>query len=224
MLKENSDFDAKDTSKGHSDDPVLGQILAAADRRQHILDILTATEHASSALFQTREDLRLIYDKENEALTLSQSTKEAADREKKEWESLKGSKLKKLFHRVKYNEKLQKEEDEYYEAYEWQLRAEASARDLSKRGEELRQQKDLLIKQVEQHREAEALLQDLYAEVFDGPTPGHPDEDALEIKFHNLQAVGRTRIISFCTPYLRLHRLLMLCRARSRTRRMCPTL
>lgn len=104
--------------------------------------------------------------------------------------SAKGIKLKKLFHRSQYDDKVKKEEDEYYEAYEWQLRAEASGVALSKQIDELTKKKDLLIKQVEEHRLAEVQLLDLYAELFDGPTPSHPDEDKLEAEFYALQEVS----------------------------------
>lgn len=199
-------------------------ILAAAGRRREILERVSATQHAKAALFQTRADLRTLYDKQSEASTLVKSTAEAAEREKKEWMSAKGSKLKKLFHRSQYDDEVKKEEDEYYEAYEWQLRAEASVAALSRQIDELTKKKDLLIKQVDEHRVAEVQLLDLYAEVFDGPTPSHPDEDKLEAEFNALQEVSnQMRLLQYfdCQLYLSFiyffRRLLTACKPKSRT-------
>lgn len=166
-----------------------GRFLAAAPRRQKILDTIKATQHAKAALYQTRQDLLTIGDNQNSASEMAQKMKDAAEREKKEWTKLKGSKLRKLFHSAEYAAELKKEEAEYYEAYEWQLRAEAAAKEVGEQVEALRMKKSVLLKQVEEHRQAEVQLADFYEEVFDGPTPNWPEEDEMEAEMAALQQV-----------------------------------
>ena len=170
------------------------RFLAAAPRRQQILDTINATQHAKAALYQTRQDLLKIGDDQDSASEMAQKMKETAEREKKEWTKLKGSKLKKLFHSAEYAAELKKEEDEYYEAFEWQLRAEAAAQEVGKQIAALRKKKSSLLKQVEEHRQAQVQLADIYEEVFDGPTPNWPEEDEMEANLAALQEVrGATR-------------------------------
>ncbi|KAJ3491481.1 hypothetical protein NLG97_g5587 [Lecanicillium saksenae] len=170
-------------------DTTRDPFLAAAERRLQLLDTIRATQHAKATLYQTRLDLLNIGDLKGigNVFTRADKLKEAADREKEEWMKLKGRKLKKLFHRAEYDAQLKKEEDDYYEAYEWQLRAEAEADQVSAHMLELQKQKDILLKQVEEHREAQVQLLDLYEEIFDGPTPNYPEEDEMEAEFNALQ-------------------------------------
>ncbi|KAJ4154114.1 hypothetical protein LMH87_010577 [Akanthomyces muscarius] len=163
------------------------RFLAAAPRRQQILETINATQHAKAALYQTRQDLLTIGDDQDSASEMAQKMKETAEREKKEWTKLKGSKLKKLFHSAEYAAELKKEEDEYYEAYEWQLRAEAAAKEVGEQIATLRKKKSILLKQVEEHRQAQVQLANLYEEVFDGPTPNWPEEDEMEANLAALQ-------------------------------------
>ncbi len=165
---------------------------AVAGRRQKILDVINATQHAKVALYQTRQDLLTIGDEQGGASEMVQKMKETAEREKREWTKLKGSKLKKLFHRAEYAAELKKEEDDYYEAYEWQLRAEAAANELEKQCTSLREKKYILLKQVEEHRQAHVQLMRLYEEVFDGPTPSYPEEDEMEADLNALQEVFKS--------------------------------
>lgn len=165
------------------------RFLAAAPRRQKILDTINATQHAKAALYQTRQDLLTIGDDQDSASEMAQKMKDAAEREKKEWTKLKGNKLRKLFHSAEYAAELKKEEAEYYEAYEWQLRAEAAAKEVGEQVETLRKKKSVLLKQVEEHRQAEVQLAGFYEEVFDGPTPNWPEEDEMEAELAALQEV-----------------------------------
>ncbi|KAJ6784650.1 hypothetical protein PWT90_03213 [Aphanocladium album] len=165
------------------------RFLAAAGCRQKLLDTISATQHAKATLYQTRMDLLTLGGNKETGNIFERADKlkETADREKEEWMKLKGSKLKKLFHGAAYAAQLKKEENDYYEAYEWQLRAEAEAEQISKQLVELRKQKDILLKQVEEHREAQVQLLDLYKEIFDGPTPNYPEEDEMEAELNALQ-------------------------------------
>ncbi|OAA55747.1 hypothetical protein ISF_07852 [Cordyceps fumosorosea ARSEF 2679] len=165
------------------------RFLAAAARRQQILDTINETQHAKAALYQTRQDLFALGDEYGNLSTTAEKMKEATAREKKEWMKLKSSKLRKLFHPATHTAELKKEEDEYYEAYEWQLRAEAAAKEIGKQSAALGKKKDELLKQAELHREAQVQLLDLYEELFDGPTPNYPEEDKMEANCNALQEV-----------------------------------
>ncbi|TQV90420.1 hypothetical protein IF1G_10899 [Cordyceps javanica] len=168
-------------------DTSADRFLAAAARRQEILDTMAATQHAKAALYQTRLDLLAVGDHRGDVFQTARRMKEATEREKKEWMKLKGSRLRKLFGGAAYAAELKREEDDYYEAYEWQLRAEAAARERSGQIVALSKKKDALLKQVEEHREAQVQLMDLYEELFDGPTPNYPEEDELESELNALQ-------------------------------------
>lgn len=200
-------------------DTTRDRFLAAAERRQKILDVINATQHAKATLYQTRQDMFRIGDEQGEQAEMARKMEATAEREKKEWMKLKGSKLKKLFKGAQYETELKKEEDEYYEAYEWQLRAEAAANELAKQSIALRDKKDLLLKQVEEHRQAQVQLLDLYEEIFDGPTPTYPEEDEMEAEFNAIQKVCETLPSNFARS--NGHRLSTWCNPKSPIRIMC---
>lgn len=180
------------------------RIAAASAQRAQLLAVIAETSNAKAALYQTRADLRNLWDKQGQADTALRAAMEAAERHSKDVSNLRSSRLRKLFHKDTYDADLKREEEQSSEADEWAIRAEAAVKALRKLIEDMTDKKTLLIEQVDQHKDAELQLLDLYSAVFDGPSPGHPDEDRLEAECEATQHVSWCSLIlpaaSFFTP------------------------
>ncbi|ORX40231.1 hypothetical protein BD324DRAFT_648824 [Kockovaella imperatae] len=164
------------------------RISAAAARNDELLSTLSSTDGATTAV---RHQTQLIADLEAELAELNRNINtltKKRESELKDHNKYQHSFFRKHAHTVfgkkeKFIATAEKEEKEYFEA----LREETLAKE----------QKDGLIKQIEdlqrvlkeelepvakRHEEAQKALDELYDQLFDGPTPSFPEEDALEQK------------------------------------------
>ena len=96
----------------------------------------------------------------------------------------------KLFHRRdKRQAQLQAEEDGYFEALSWTDKARLKQDLIEKELHDLKKQRDVLRAVHEQHTTALVALDDVYASVFDGPSPDMPEEDVLEAAVQSVKEV-----------------------------------
>lgn len=169
---------------------VQSKIQAAIPRNQELLQVLADTDYAPPALEQ---QTRYIADVENEIKQLDSKIKELEEKRKKELkdhEKYRDSVMKRFAYKVsrkeaKFNEKASKEEKEYFDV----LQEEHKSKEIRKNSEinltEARNAKQELEKAASRHKKAQQDLDDLYDSIFEGPTPGFPEEDSKEQAAHD---------------------------------------
>ncbi|ERS96492.1 uncharacterized protein SPSK_01750 [Sporothrix schenckii 1099-18] len=204
--------DAKD-SKGTTADPTTGQtdykdakdaknttsaataarIVAAAAERNRLVQQVAATQHAKATLGQLAPQIADLtnkgYDASQLVATLMvQLRDQRATLDKHQKRA--GSSVSKLFHRSD-PKALAAEEDAYYEAEAWAAKAKVKLSRIDADLDALKQQRADLRARHDEHTAALNALDELYAGVFDGPSPdvGEGDEDALEGAVQAAQAV-----------------------------------
>lgn len=175
----------------HGDDPRVQQvrqaIAAVASRNTELLRDLSATADAPG----------LFAHNENKALHTSQRLKEQQtqvefatvgarlqhDKHKKFHNSLGRRLVYTLSNRkTLFDVKASLEEKHYHEALEKRSKAERALSDLKADQRALEAEGRVLKARLEKHSAAHKAIDVLYASLFDGPTPGFPDEDAQEYR------------------------------------------
>ncbi|KAI1638428.1 hypothetical protein F4809DRAFT_253024 [Biscogniauxia mediterranea] len=164
---------------------ITSKVQEAGSRNSELLGILAETDHAIPALGQQNryvEDL-------DKAITELRMRIESLDkqrvRELKEHEKYRDSVMKRFAYRVsgktgKFAAKAEKGEREYFAVLEKEHKAKEEAERLeAMRTEALGAQKDLEAV-VARHNKAQHDLDSLYDSIFQGPTPGFPEEDLSE--------------------------------------------
>lgn len=171
-------------------DSVQSKIQAAAPRNQELIQILAETDYAKPAHEQQK---RYIADVENEIKQLDTRIKQLEETRKKELkdhEKYRDSVMKRFAYKVsrkeaKFNERASKEEKEYFDV----LQEEHKAKEIRKNREanliEAQNARRDLEHVASRHDQAQKDLDDLYDSIFEGPTPGFPDEDAKEQAAHD---------------------------------------
>ncbi|KAH8676107.1 hypothetical protein BX600DRAFT_454336 [Xylariales sp. PMI_506] len=161
------------------------QIQDASRRNRELLAILAETDHAAPDLEQHRRHLADL------EAQLQQSKKHIrqldANREKefKEHKTYRDSVLRRFAYkasgnREKFEARAAKEEREYFEALQEEHKAKAMDDNLEALKQEALAAKGNLETQAARHGEAQRELDSLYDSIFQGPTPGFPEEDARE--------------------------------------------
>jgi len=179
---------------------VENKIQAATSQNSRLLAILSETDYAPPALDQHK---RYIGDLQNEIQKLDnhiQSLEANRAKELKEHEKYRDSNMKRFAYKLsgktdKFQARASKEEREYFDALQDEHRAKETRADLSHRLAEANTARSDLERASTTHRLAQTDLAALYASIFDGPTPGFPDEDAKERsagaalqRYHDLRA------------------------------------
>ncbi|KIH94857.1 hypothetical protein SPBR_03762 [Sporothrix brasiliensis 5110] len=208
-------MDAKDAkgSKGTTADPTTGQtdykdaedaknttsaattsrIVAAAAERNRLVQQVAATQHAKATLGQLAPQITDLTNKGFDAsqlvatlLAQLRDQRAALDKHQKRA----GSSVSRLFHRSD-PKALEAEEDAYYEAEAWAAKARVKLGRIDADLDALKQQRADLRARHDEHTAALNALDELYAGVFDGPSPdvGEGDEDAFEGAVQAAQAV-----------------------------------
>ncbi|KAI5927577.1 hypothetical protein F4810DRAFT_271061 [Camillea tinctor] len=164
---------------------ITNQIQEAGSRNNQLLGILSETDYAIPALEQQN---RYVKDLNNEIVEL-QKRIDTLDKERikelKEHEKYRDSVMKRFAYRVsgkteKFAAKAEKEEREYFEVLEKERKAKEEAKSLEAMcSEALRKQSDLEAVAT-RHNKAQNDLDSLYDSIFQGPTPGFPEEDMSE--------------------------------------------
>lgn len=165
-------------------------IHTVAAKREEFLSILAATEHAKASLTRAKLDVAALkgpwYD--SDALCSDLNARKTDCR--KECEDLRDSHVRKLFGGSKFQENLQVKEEELAAVEEWYAKADQARKEPKAKLDEAKEVRDKLEKLVEEHVQAQIGLEELYASVFDGPSPANAEEDMLEIEVQKAQDVS----------------------------------
>ncbi|KAL1887770.1 hypothetical protein Sste5346_010009 [Sporothrix stenoceras] len=169
------------------------RILEAADERHRLVQQVTATQHAKPTLQQLAPQIADLKNKDYDAAqlfsTLKANLRERRDLLDKHQKHAESS-LSKLFHRKGTDPKdLEIEEDAYFKAKAWADKAEVKMDRIDADLKALTAERDRLNALHEQNTAALVALDELYASVFDGPSPGLAEEDELENAVKNAQCV-----------------------------------
>ncbi|CAK9781279.1 hypothetical protein CC85DRAFT_286082 [Cutaneotrichosporon oleaginosum] len=162
-----------------------------ADAHRELLLSLQAVDYAPPTLAQVKKQLstsqtELEQEKRTIAL-LEASTK----KEFKDWKDIQQRTHKRVWTRLKHpsshreilSAREEKEEREYVDALAKEQASKARIETLEVQVTELAQQVKDLEPYAREHANLTRQLAQLYARVFDGPTPGYPEEDAAERAF-----------------------------------------
>lgn len=164
---------------------VESRIQSAASQNAALLQVLSETDYAPPSLAQHK---RYIADLENEIAVLDKKIKQleiVRAQELKEHESYRDSVMKRFAYKVsrkteKFESKASKEEREYFDALETEHKAKENRKDLAYRLDQAQTSLPNLQSVADRHTTAQNDLDALYDSIFEGPTPGFPDEDQKE--------------------------------------------
>ncbi|SPJ71767.1 uncharacterized protein FTOL_01495 [Fusarium torulosum] len=158
----------------------VDRIRAAATEREQLLSVITATDDTAANLTQVKLDIAALKNPCYDAHALYSELNARIEREQKEFEDLRDSRTKKLFGGSKYKEKLIREENDVTELLEWQAKADKTRKELTAKLDDMKELRQKLEHMVERRIQALNDLDNLYVSVFNGPSPGHAEEDKLE--------------------------------------------
>ncbi|KAK5943488.1 hypothetical protein PMZ80_004495 [Knufia obscura] len=164
---------------------IQSKITAAAPRNRELLQTLAETDYAKPALEQQK---RYIADVESEIKQLDKRIKELEEKRKKELkehEKYRDSTMKRFAYKVsrkqeKFNVKAEKEEREYFEVLQEEHKANEMRKNLGQTLAEAQRNRSELEGTAARHDQAQRCLDELYDSIFEGPTPGFPEEDSRE--------------------------------------------
>lgn len=164
---------------------IESRIQAAATQNAAILQVLSETDYAPPSLLQHQ---RYIADLENEHKNLEKQIKTLESnrvKEFKEHKSYSDSVMKRFAYKVsrktdKFEAKASKEEREYFDALRDEHLAKANQKDLGDQLQEANKTLPQLQIATNRHNQAQRDLDALYDSIFEGPTPGFPEEDDRE--------------------------------------------
>ena len=165
----------------------LEAIKNAGSRNTELLQEVSATAHAPPELANHRAQAESITESLKAQHAETMSAIALADSQLKRHESLRDSSARRLVYTLvskkdDFLSKAQKEEKTYHDALEKRRKSEMQLAELERRKEALEAEIKNLEQLVERHGEAHGAVDSLYSSLFDGPTPGFPEEDAQETK------------------------------------------
>lgn len=168
----------------------MDRIRAAAAEGEQLLSVITATDDTAANLTQLKLDIAALKNPCYDAHALYSDLSARIEREQKEFEDLRDSRTKKLFGGSKYKEKLVKEENDVTELLEWQAKADKTRKELDVKLDDMKERRQKLEQMVEQRIQALNDLDNLYVSVFNGPSPGHDEEDKFEAQVKAAEEVN----------------------------------
>ncbi|KAI8629397.1 hypothetical protein F5Y19DRAFT_80507 [Xylariaceae sp. FL1651] len=169
---------------------ITDQLQSAAPRNKQLLEVLSQTDHAPPALEQQKRYVQDLDQQLSDVQKRKQSLELARRKELNDHEKYRDSIMKRWAYKVsgnkeKFAAKAEKEEKEYFEALQHLHQANTMEEHLKgMRSEALGVQSDLEQECV-RHATAQSELDNLYASIFQGPTPSFPEEDYAERKTEN---------------------------------------
>ncbi|RDL38132.1 uncharacterized protein BP5553_05565 [Venustampulla echinocandica] len=157
----------------------------AATENNALLKTVSETDYAPAAAEQNKNYIaaltRQIRHKERHVEALaSVRMKEKSSHEKYQDSTMRRLAYKMSGKRGEFEQKAAKEERDYFEAVQAEFEASRSLEALQKNLKEAQQTKEEMDMVLVTHQAASEALDKLYASVFDGPTPGFPEEDQAE--------------------------------------------
>ncbi|KAI0109686.1 hypothetical protein GGR51DRAFT_558378 [Nemania sp. FL0031] len=177
---------------------ITDRLQSAAPRNEQLLDILSQTDNAPSALEQQR---RYIQDLDNQLEDVKKriaALERDRSKEHKDHEKYRDSVMKRWAYKVtgnkeKFAAKAEKEEREYFDVLQKLHQATTLQENLQGiRAEALGVQQGFE-QECARRAAAQTDLDTLYANIFQGPTPSFPEEDAAERNMENaVQAYNYT--------------------------------
>lgn len=164
---------------------VQDRILSSASQNDELLSTLAQTDYAPSAIEQNNAYIQSLKDEIQELEKLIRRLQARTAFEKADHEKYRDSTMRRLAYKIggkkeKFDHKAEKEEKEYFEALQKELK---SKRNLDLLKHNLREAEHLnvdLQSIVEEHQDTQNRLDNLYDSIFQGPTPEFPEEDAKE--------------------------------------------
>ncbi|KAM0347316.1 hypothetical protein ACHAPU_004835 [Fusarium lateritium] len=166
------------------------RILAKSAEREHLLSIITATEDTVATLHQVKLDVAALKNIFYDADALCSDLRALYRQEQQEFEDLRDSHMRKFFGGSKYQERLVKEEDDAIHLLDWQAKADKTSKELKDKLDAMKVQRNRLEDMAAQRIQALDDLDDLYASVFDGPSPENAEEDMCEAQQTMAQQVS----------------------------------
>lgn len=168
---------------------IQSKIQAAATRNSELLQTLSETDYAKPALEQ---QTRYVADLENQIRQLDTSLKTLEDKRKKELkdhEKYRDSVMKRFAYKVgrkeaKFNERASKEEREYFEVLQEEHKTQEMRKNAGNALTDAQKSQADLKNVLARHQQAQRELDELYDSIFEGPTPGFPEEDDREQAAH----------------------------------------
>ena len=163
------------------------RLREAAARNSELLAALAQTDHAVPSLEQHQQfvqELKDLVGQSNDKIKVLDQKREA---ELKDHERYRDSHMKRFMYKAtgqkdKFTVKAEKEEREYFEVLQQEHQEKQVNAHLLTQIEEAEGQTRQLQADADRHKQLQFQLDDLYNDIFAGPTPSFPEEDELETK------------------------------------------
>ncbi|KAK5175603.1 uncharacterized protein LTR77_000742 [Saxophila tyrrhenica] len=166
----------------------------AAGRNHELLAVLTESDYAAPALKQNTSYISDLKSQITETDKTINRLHASTEKERKEHVKVRDSVMRRYASKLqghkgqeKFSAKQDKEEREFLEAWQQEREAQERREELGRALEEAEKEKKSLESDSAKHDEAQRELDQLYQNIFGGPTPEVPGEDELE------QALSRNR-------------------------------
>jgi len=168
-----------------SSQSIESRIREAAASNKALLKALADTDHAIPALEQQK---RYIVDLQNECSSVQKRVAELDKKRKKELKehaTYRDSVMRRFAFKVSgkkevFEQRASKEEREYFEVLQQEHQAKEMQKSVDAMLEQAMQVKESLERDVSLHKRAQLNLDSLYDAIFQGPSPGFPEEDERE--------------------------------------------
>lgn len=164
-------------------------ILRNADYHTRLTEALSKVDNAPAALAQHKAHLRELEAQLAESAKKVEVLAGLTQKERKEHESLRDSKARKLAAKFsgkmgKFEANKEKEEREYVEALQNEMEERDRQGDLQRQVQAASTTMNTLAEKADEYASLHRELEALYSSIFDGPTDSFPDEDKLEYSVH----------------------------------------
>lgn len=173
-------------------------ITAAGSRNADLLSELASTAHAPVQYADAQKRSEFLEERLKEQKKEVKLHTNVAELQLKRHKKFRDSFTKRLSYTVlrkkdNFVEKAQKEEEAYHSALGKRHRAEAQLAELEATKNILLEESTALEALYHRHGEAHKAIDSLYSSLFDGPTPGFPDEDVQEDRHQRAKAEHEAR-------------------------------
>jgi len=171
-------------------DTIKASVLAHASENSLLLVKLSSTSEKPLALQNHQVKIAHLQEELIKQETELQKIYKDVEARFKQHKSLRDSTLRRLIHRAtlmgaKFETKAMKEEKDYFAALSAQSKASERLSNLKQDLDEDVANLRPLEEGAKEHEETHARIDELYEDLFAGPTPGFPVEDDLESKFYS---------------------------------------
>ena len=164
---------------------IQDRIISSSNENNELLSTLAETDYAPSAIQQNNTYINSLKDEIKELERVINLLQVRTAYEKADHEKYRNSTMRRLAYKIggqkeKFESKAEKEEKEYFEALQKELKSKRNLELLVNNLHEAEQMNNDLQSVVNEHRNAQTRLDTLYDSIFEGPTPEFPEEDAKE--------------------------------------------